>query len=192
MNDIHSSGSHLLNLINNVLDLSKIEAGKVELRSEDFDLPDVIDGVVKSLVPIAERRSITLDRNLADDVATVKLDKNKFRQILYNLLSNAIKFNNTGGKVLIETGRVNPDSFTLTVTDNGIGISQEDQKRLFIPFMQVDASTTRRHEGSGLGLALTKTLIELHGGRIEVESEVGQGTSFTVTLPLSLENLNDK
>jgi len=187
LNDIHASGLHLLNLINNVLDLSKIEVGKVELRLEDFDLSDTVDQLVKTLVPIAVKKGITITQLLTPEVPSICLDRSKFKQVLYNLLSNAIKFNNPGGTVAIESSKDGLNSFKIAVTDTGIGIAEKDQKNIFVPFLQVDTSLTRRHEGSGLGLALTKEIVELHMGKIEVKSAVDAGTTFTVTLPISLQ-----
>ena len=186
MQDIHASGSHLLQLINNVLDLSKIEAGKVELRPEPFNLANTIEGVMKVLHPVADNKSVKLVQRNSHDLTDVSLDKNKFRQILYNLISNAIKFNHPGGIVTVETTRVTNDSFRLEVADTGIGISREDQRKLFVPFAQLDTSLTRKHEGSGLGLALTKNIIELHKGTIDVNSAIGSGSVFSVTLPITL------
>ncbi len=186
MQDIHASGSHLLQLINNVLDLSKIEAGKVELRPEPFSLAEIIEGVLKVLHPVADKKSVKLVQRNSHDLKDVSLDKNKFRQILYNLISNAIKFNHPGGIVTVETTRLTNDSFRLEVADTGIGISREDQKKLFVPFAQLDTSLTRKHEGSGLGLALTKNIVELHKGTIDVNSAIGSGSVFTVTLPITL------
>jgi PAS domain S-box-containing protein len=189
LQDIHASGVHLLNLINNVLDLSKIEVGKVELRLEEFDLAETVDQLVKTLLPIADKKEIGITQIVSPDVASVCLDRSKFKQILYNLLSNAIKFNNTGGSVSIELTKASSNSFKIAVTDTGIGIAEKDQKNLFVPFLQVDTSLTRRHGGSGLGLALTKEIVELHLGKIDVKSAVGKGTTFTVTLPISLQKL---
>jgi protein-histidine pros-kinase len=187
LQDIHASGVHLLNLINNVLDLSKIEVGKVELRLEEFKLDDTVDQLTKTLLPIANKKEITITQLLSPEITTICLDRSKFKQILYNLLSNAIKFNSSGGSVSIESSKAGSNTFKLEVTDTGIGISEKDQKNLFVPFLQVDTSLTRRHEGSGLGLALTKEIVELHMGTIEVKSAVGKGTTFTVTLPISLQ-----
>jgi signal transduction histidine kinase len=187
LNDIHSSGLHLLSLINNVLDLSKIEVGKVELRLEESDLSETVDQVVKTLMPLAEKKGIRITQQLSTEITTICLDRSKFKQILYNLLSNAIKFNNVAGSVSIESVKAGSNMFKIIVTDTGIGIAEGDQKNLFVPFLQVDTSLTRRHEGSGLGLALTKEIIELHMGKIEVKSVVGTGTTFTVTLPISLQ-----
>jgi PAS domain S-box-containing protein len=185
MNDIHASGSHLLKLINNVLDLSKIEAGKTDLAVETFRIDEVIEGVVKNVNPIADKKNIMIEQLLAFDVKTVALDKSKFRQILYNLVSNAIKFSRDKVVVRIHTAAHKDDCFILTVADNGIGIAKEDLKKLFIPFVQLDAGLARQHEGTGLGLALTRNLVALHGGQITVKSILGNGSTFSVVLPVT-------
>jgi PAS domain S-box-containing protein len=184
LNDIHASGSHLLRLINNVLDLSKIEAGKADLRTESFDMDEVIDGVTKVLKPIADQKHVQIEQNLSAEIKIVRIDKNKFRQILYNLLSNAIKFSLDGGIVEIRTTRHGNEEFILKVSDGGIGISQENLKKLFIPFVQLDSGLARMHEGSGLGLALTKNIVLLHRGEIQVESTLGKGSTFSVIMPI--------
>jgi PAS domain S-box-containing protein len=184
LNDIHASGSHLLRLINNVLDLSKIEAGKTDLRPESFDVVEVIEGVTKVLRPIADKKHVQIEQSLSTEVGIVRIDKNKFRQILYNLLSNAIKFSQDNSMVRIETAQRGSTEFILKVSDSGIGISQENLKKLFIPFVQLDSGLARQHEGSGLGLALTRNIVILHRGEIQVESTLGTGSTFSVVLPL--------
>lgn len=185
LNDIHASGAHLLQLINDILDLSKIESGKSELSLESFDVREVIEEVVKVLQPVSGKKSVTITQKLAPKVASVTLDKHKFRQILYNLLSNGLKFNHPGGTVSIETA-VATNAFTVAVSDTGIGIPADSLKKLFIPFVQLDSGRSRQHEGSGLGLALVKSIVEMHGGDIKVESILGQGSTFTVTLPMKI------
>ena len=184
MNDIHASASHLLQLINNVLDLAKIEAGKVQMVTEAFNMAEAIDGVIKVLKPIADKKDIQINQNLSVAINEVTLDKNKFRQILYNLLSNAIKFSKANGIVTIETSKVNDNMFMLKVIDTGIGMAKENLKKLFIPFVQLDSGTARQHEGSGLGLALTKSIVELHRGEIRVESIADKGSTFSVIMPI--------
>jgi PAS domain S-box-containing protein len=188
LQDIHMSGSHLLQLINNVLDLAKIESGKVTLRIESFGLQAIIEGVVSALRPLAEKKALDITVNLLPELDTVELDKSRFKQILYNLISNAIKFNRVNGTILIASNLFQENSFTLRVTDTGIGITPQNLKKLFIPFEQVDSGTARQHEGSGLGLALTKEIIELHGGHIRVESIEGQGTTIVVNMPVKYSN----
>lgn len=184
LNDIHASGSHLLRLINNVLDLSKIEAGKTDLRPESFGMVEVIEGVTKVLRPLADKKHVQIEQSLSAEIDIVRIDKNKFRQILYNLLSNAIKFSLDNGIVRIETAPQGSTEFILKVSDSGIGISQENLKKLFIPFVQLDSGLARQHEGSGLGLALTRNIVILHRGEIKVESTLGTGSTFSVILPI--------
>ena len=186
LQDVHESGSHLLQLINNVLDLAKIESGKTELSVEIFSLSEVITGVINTLESIAAKKEVTIRLELSKTLPIVRIDKNKFRQILYNLLSNAIKFNREHGEVLISAMPHDTDSFMVRVTDTGIGINKENLKKLFIPFVQLDSGMARQHEGSGLGLALTKNIVELHHGQIGVDSEPGTGTTFWIIMPLHI------
>ena len=185
--DIHSSGIHLLHLVNDVLDLAKIESGKTELFISSFSLIESIQGVANILAPLAQKNSVHIGTNLSNEVDQVSLDKNRFRQILYNLSSNAIKFNKKNGDVMITTTRISNEMFEMRVSDTGIGISKDDFKKLFIPFVQLENFATRNTEGSGLGLALTKNLIELHGGQIELISALGEGTTFVIRLPLNVK-----
>lgn len=185
LNDIHASGSHLLQLINDVLDIAKIESGKTELSIESFDIKASIEEVIKILQPIAAKKSIEISFSLSEKINIISLDKNKFKQILYNLISNAIKFNHANGKVTIITAEDEPGFFIMKVTDTGIGIAAENMNKLFVPFVQLDSGTARMHEGTGLGLALTKTIIELHGGTIKVDSILKAGSTFSVILPVS-------
>ncbi len=187
---IHTSGNHLLHLINSILDLSKIEAGRMELSLEEFSLAEIFHEIMGSIKPIAHKRGISLD--LKDTVASpvIKVDKAKFKQILYNLLSNAVKFNKDGGKIMIDwdildepTGMTMQRYLYITVEDTGMGIKKDDIGKLFKEFEQLDPSVTREHGGTGLGLALTKKLVELHKGYIRVDSEPGKGCKFTVKLP---------
>jgi PAS domain S-box-containing protein len=186
LNDIHNSGSHLLQLINNVLDLSKIESGNTQLTIESFHIAEVIEEVINVLKPLADKKQIHISLQLSKVVDEISVDKNKFRQILYNLVSNAIKFNHIAGSIVLVTVPIGKVSFLMQVTDNGIGISKENLGKLFTPFMQLDSGTTRKHEGSGLGLALTKSIVELQDGTISVESEITKGTTFSVTMPLNI------
>ncbi|VAV84414.1 sensory box histidine kinase/response regulator [hydrothermal vent metagenome] len=187
---IHTSGNHLLHLINSILDLSKIEAGRMELSLEEFSLAEIFHEIMGSIKPIAHKRGISLD--LKDTIASpvIKVDKAKFKQILYNLLSNAVKFNKDGGKIMIDwdildepAGMTMQRYLYITVEDTGMGIKKEDIGKLFREFEQLDPSVTREHGGTGLGLALTKKLVELHKGHIRVDSEPGKGCKFTVKLP---------
>lgn len=187
LNDIHTSGNHLLRLINDVLDIAKIESGKTELTIESFSVTGAIEEVIKIVDPIARKKSISISLSCSKEINIVSLDKNKFKQILYNLISNAIKFNHDGGTVNIETETHLTNSFIMKIKDSGIGIAKENRSKLFVPFVQLDSGTARKHEGTGLGLALTKTIIELHEGKISVDSEVGKGTVFSVMLPVRYE-----
>lgn len=181
LSDILSSAQHLLSLINDVLDLAKIEAGRMELEHEAVDVPEVFAAMLALLRERADGKRLTLTA-LPGDVATITGDERKLKQILFNLLGNAIKFTEPGGAVTL-TAWAHPGAVTLSVADTGIGIRPEDQRNLFQPFTQVDASLARRHEGTGLGLALTQRLVELHGGSMTVESAPGVGSTFTVVLP---------
>jgi PAS domain S-box-containing protein len=178
----HDAG-HLLALINDVLDLSKIEAGRLELRLEEFPMAVAAAEVLSSIRPLAATKGIRLDSDL-DTRLALEADRLRFKEILYNLLSNAIKFTPSGGRVWIESSIVD-DSVCILVGDTGIGIKPEDQQEIFESFRQVSATTKGVREGTGLGLAITKRLVEHHGGRIWVESELGQGSRFFFTLRLS-------
>src|SRR6185295_2935337 len=134
--------------------------------------------------PIADKKNVRIEQSLSVEIGIVRIDKNKFRQILYNLLSNAIKFSLDNGIVRIETAPQGSTEFILKVSDSGIGISQENLKKLFIPFVQLDSGLARQHEGSGLGLALTRNIVILHRGEIQVESTHGTGSTFSVILPI--------
>ena len=180
--DIHTSGRHLLNMINDILDLSKIEAGTMDLDFETFSIVDTMDEVNTIVNALASKKRIHLIQEFDQDI-TVTADKTKFKQILYNLLANGVKFTNEGGRVTTKL-EISENSLLVRVIDTGVGISTEDQEMLFRAFTQVDTSKARAHEGTGLGLALTKRLIELHGGEIWVESTVGEGSTFSFTLPM--------
>ena len=180
--DIHTSGQHLLNMINDILDLSKIEAGKMELQIETFSVEEALEEVNTIINTLANQKQIQLSLEFDQDV-TMEADKVKFKQILYNLLSNAVKFTSEGGEVTTKF-EVSGSELLGRVTDTGVGISPADQEKLFQPFTQLDASKGRTHSGTGLGLALTRRLVELHGGKIWVESEEGKGSIFLFTFPL--------
>jgi signal transduction histidine kinase len=182
LQDILSSGRHLLSLINDILDLSKVEAGRLELELGRFDLPAALDNALTLVRERAARHGITLTLSVDERLGEVVADERKVKQILLNLLSNAVKFTPDGGQVgLAATGA--GDGVTIAVSDTGIGIAPEDQAAIFEEFRQVGPEDARRQEGTGLGLTLAKKLVELHGGRIRVQSQVGQGSRFTFTLP---------
>jgi signal transduction histidine kinase len=189
LGDILSSGRHLLQLINDVLDLSKVEAGKIEFYPEPFLLRNAIEEVRAVAVPMAQKKGIQVSLTIAAELGEVTLDQIKFKQVVYNLLSNALKFTDKGGHVDVQCDPHGSDQFTLAVQDSGIGIKPEDLKRLFREFEQIDSGAGRRYEGTGLGLALTRKLVELQGGGITVESEQGKGSTFTVTLPLVFQKV---
>jgi signal transduction histidine kinase len=188
LDDILSSGNHLLSLINDVLDLSKVEAGQVELEVAPFSLREALErGVVMVREP-AVKRGVRLSLELAPDVDLVDGDERRLRQVVYNLLSNAVKFTPEGGSVVAASARVNGE-VQISVTDTGPGISPADQDRIFEEFQQTDVGAEQR-EGTGLGLTLSKRLVELHGGRIWVESEPGHGSRFVFTLPITVPAKN--
>ena len=178
---VNRSGNHLLSLINDVLDLTKVEAGRLELQTEQLDLRTVVSESLAGLRPLADRKGLRLEADVQP--ATIAADRGRFRQILYNLLSNAIKFTPPGGTVQV-IGRTQGDVAAITVADTGIGIAPDDQPLVFEEFRQV-GDPEARQAGTGLGLALTRRLVEAHGGRIELESQPGHGSRFTVTLPLA-------
>ena len=185
LNDVLNSGRHLLQLINDVLDLSKVEAGKMELCPETFSIGTVIDEVCSMLQTMTQKKRISITSNVHPAVAEVTLDPQKFRQVLYNLLSNAVKFTNDGGQVEIVAAPRDHTHLCLGVRDTGIGIRREDVGKLFVEFQQLDSGMARRHQGTGLGLALIKKIIEFQHGTISVESHLGEGSTFTVLLPVS-------
>jgi signal transduction histidine kinase len=185
LNDILNSGNHLLQLINDILDLAKIESGKMAVSLQEFSPRQSIDEVCSILKPLMAEKKLELSTRVKPKLDVVTLDPLRFKQILYNLLSNAVKFTPAGGKVSIELAGKGRGRFTLTVADSGIGISRADLSRLFQEFEQLESGAGRHYQGSGLGLSLTKKLVELHGGEIEVLSELGKGSTFVVTLPYS-------
>jgi GAF domain-containing protein/anti-sigma regulatory factor (Ser/Thr protein kinase) len=181
LKDIHASGQHLLSLINDILDLSKIEAGRMELELTDFDLPMAIDNALTLVRERASRRGVTLTLRVGERVGSIRGDERKIKQVLLNLLSNAIKFTPEGGR--IEVGAAVLDgAVEVSVSDTGVGIALEDLDAVFEEFKQVGASAAKQ-EGTGLGLALSRKFIELHGGTIRVTSKVGAGSTFTFSLP---------
>ena len=182
LKDIYASGTHLLSLINDILDLSKIEPGRMELELTDFDLPAAIDSAVMLVRERAGRRSITLHTAVDARLGQVRADERKIRQVVLNLLSNAIKFTPEGGR--IEVRAVPRDGFVeVSVSDTGVGIAPEDQEAVFEEFRQV-GTAAKKVEGTGLGLTLRRKFVELHGGRIWVTSQVGAGSTFTFRLPV--------
>jgi len=183
LKDIHTSGRHLLSLINDILDLSKVEAGRMELELSTFDLPSALSNAMTLVRERAQRHNVALKLVADPTLGEVTADERKLKQILVNLLSNAVKFTPDGGRVEV-TAVCEPEAILIAVRDTGIGIAPEDQEAVFEEFRQVGRDYTRKSEGTGLGLALTKRFVELHGGRIRVESEPGKGSTFTFTLPV--------
>ena len=183
LQDIHSSGQHLLSLINDILDLAKVEAGRMELNLGTFDLPAAIANALTLIRERAMRHGIGLSVEVDSRLGELNADERKLKQILLNLLSNAVKFTPEGGKIKVVARRVD-DMVEIAVSDMGIGIALKDQATVFEEFKQVGSDYTRKAEGTGLGLALTRKLVELHGGTIRLESEPGKGSTFTFTLPL--------
>jgi len=182
LKDIYASGTHLLSLIDDILDLSKIEAGRMELELTDFDLPQAIDGALTLVRERAGRRGITLQATVDERIGEVLADERKIRQVVLILLSNAIKFTPESGR--IEVGAVPKDGFVeVSVSDTGVGIAPEDQEAVFEEFRQV-GTAEKKAERTGRGLPLCRKFIELHGGRIWVKSQVGAGSTFTFTIPV--------
>jgi len=182
LKDIHASGQHLLSLINDILDLSKIEAGRMELELTDFDLPTVIDNALTLVRERAGRRGIALHQAADEGLGQIRGDERKIKQVLLNLLSNAIKFTPDGGRIDVR-GRPVDGSVEVSVSDTGVGIAPEDQEAIFEEFRQV-GTAAKKVEGTGLGLALSRKFIELHGGRIRVQSQLGAGSTFSFTIPI--------
>ncbi len=185
LRSILASAETLLNLINDILDLTRIEAGKLELNLEPVELRSVLISVISVAKPRARDKKIQISTFLPTDLPTLRADPAKLAQILLNLLTNAIKYTHEMGKVGIEARALPTGVVEIRVTDTGIGIAREDIPRVFERFTQIDSSSTRNQGGTGLGLTITKDLIELHGGAIKVQSQLGKGTSFTFTMPMA-------
>lgn len=182
--DIHSSGRHLLQMINDILDLSKIEAGKMELQYESFLVSDAIEDVYTILKGLAKKKQLQLKTVIQEDVKDIEADRVKFKQILYNLLSNSIKFTPQNGTITTNAAIVD-GKMQVSVSDSGIGIKPEDREKVFKEFWQADSSFSRKYEGTGLGLALTRRIVEMHGGKIWLKSEYGKGSTFYFTIPVT-------
>jgi PAS domain S-box-containing protein len=180
---MHASAQHLLQLINDILDLAKVESGKVDLKAEPVDLAQVVSETTTIIKGLAAKRRIQLLTDVDPALGVVHLDPMRLKQVIYNYLSNAVKFTHVGGRVEVRLRAEDDQRFRIEVEDNGIGIKPEDQHRLFIEFQQLDASTGKRFAGSGLGLALTKRLVEAQGGTVGVRSVFGSGSTFFATLP---------
>jgi signal transduction histidine kinase len=184
LSDILASGRHLLSLINDILDLAKIEAGRMDLDVEDFDVAEAVTNAVVLVRERATRKSLVLATSLEAGLGSAQGDQRKVKQVLLNLLSNAVKFTPEGGHVEVRAQRLN-GQIEIAVTDTGIGIAEEDLDAVFEEFRQVGTDYSKKHEGTGLGLTLSKKFVELHGGRIWVKSQLGQGSTFTFTIPVN-------
>jgi signal transduction histidine kinase len=183
LKDILESGRHLLSLINDILDLSKIEAGRMELEPSEFDLPGAIDTTLLLMRERAGRKGIEVSRTIDAQLGILRADERKVKQVLLNLLSNAVKFTPEGGRIDV-TARAHDGVVEIAVADTGVGIAPEDQAAVFEEFRQV-GSAAKKVEGTGLGLALSRKFVELHGGRLWVTSERGAGSTFSFTIPLT-------
>jgi signal transduction histidine kinase len=180
--DIHDSGTHLLNLINEILDLSKLEAGHFELHEENVDIAAVIQTSKRLVEPQAEKGKVQLSEAVETDLPMVLADERRIRQVLINILSNAVKFTPEGGQVLVQS-LIRGDGIVIAISDTGIGIAPGQIGKAMEPFGQIDSKISRKYEGTGLGLPLAKRLVELHGGTLAVESALGVGTTVTIVLP---------
>jgi protein-histidine pros-kinase len=187
LGDILTSSRHLLQLINDVLDLAKVESGKMELRPESVDLQQLVGEVRDIVRGLAAAKHLSIDIQVDGEVAVVFLDPARLKQILYNYLSNAIKFTPDGGSITISIVPAGPDALRLDVTDSGIGIAEENFGKLFVEFQQVDASAAKKYQGTGLGLALTRRIAEALGGRVDVRSALGKGSTFSAILPRKID-----
>jgi signal transduction histidine kinase len=183
--DINSSGNHLLSLINDILDLSKVDAGRMELDISEFSIPLAIENALTLIKQRAGRHAIAVNMEVDEHLETFTGDERKFKQILLNLLSNAVKFTPDGGSISVNA-KLDTGNVEISVSDTGVGISPADQAGVFEEFRQVRDDVNRASEGTGLGLALTKKFVELHGGRIWVISALGEGSTFTFVLPEGL------
>ena len=183
LGDILSSGRHLLQLINDILDLAKVEAGKLEFRPEAVDVPRLVGEVVAILRTTSAHKQIRIDTQVDPSVSLLTIDPARLKQVAYNYLSNALKFTPTGGRVALRIKPHEVDQFKLEVEDTGIGIAESDLGRLFVEFQQLEAGAAKRHQGTGLGLALTRRLVEAQGGTVGVKSAVGEGSTFHACLP---------
>jgi signal transduction histidine kinase len=184
LKDIYASGQHLLSLINDILDLSKIEAGRMEVTLAPFHLPSALDNAVTLVRERAARHGIALELKIDPELGELVGDERKVKQVVLNLLSNAVKFTPEGGRISLKASRTD-GAVEIAVSDTGIGIAREDQAAIFEEFRQVGSDETRKQEGTGLGLTLAKKFVELHGGRIWVDSELERGSTFTFTLPMA-------
>ncbi len=183
--DIYKSGAQLLDIINDIIDLSKLESSAAELQEIVFDVNKMVQSSIKVLDSQLERSNLSLDLRLAEDMPHLYADKRSFKQIMMNVLSNAIKFTTEGGRITIETRKEISGAVSVVISDTGIGMDQEEIPRAFVPFEQIQCSIRRNYQGTGLGLALVKSLMDLHGGVVDVKSRKGVGTSVILRFPLN-------
>ena len=200
---VQTAGKHLLAIINDILDLSKIEAGKMELHTEPFDIESLIDNVISTIQPTIEKNFNVLEVKFEDKIGSIRADLTKVRQVILNLLSNAAKFTENGRITLtvreateeekpqVENGKSDRQYILISVADTGIGISPEQMENLFEPFTQADSSTTKKYGGTGLGLAISRHFCNMMGGNIGVESDLDRGSVFTVKLPVKIESYQE-
>jgi len=185
LNRVSISGKHLLGLINDVLDLAKIEAGQIKLAVDDYSMKNLVQNVVVGIESLAAEKSLELDVRVPDDLPVGRGDEQRLTQVLLNLAGNAIKFceeGRVGLEVMAENGE-----FIVSVSDTGPGIAADEQERIFEEFQQADSSSTKKKGGTGLGLAIAKRFVEMHGGRLWVESLVGEGSTFRFAVPVNVD-----
>jgi len=186
--NIVSSGNSLLNMIQDLLELAKAEAGRVEIKVERTSVQDLCSGLVASFSPMTNEKSLTVDLEVADEIPVIQTDVGKVQQILYNLLSNAVKFTPANGRIEVSAQMVDDMTVRISVSDTGAGIAEENIDKIFEKFRQIDGSITRQSDGTGLGLAISKELSELLAGTITVESKVGEGSVFSLEIPVSISH----
>ncbi len=187
--NILTSGNMLLDIISDLLDLNKIETGKMDIALEKISVPETIDEAINSIKEKAEKHKVVLKKEFDPDMEFIEADKHIFKQVLFNLLSNAVKFSKDEGGTVTITTRKEDDMARISVSDTGVGIREEDINKLFTQFPHIDSGLTRKIEGTGMGLAITKTLVELCGGKILAKSEFGEGSTFIFLLPLKAEKM---
>jgi signal transduction histidine kinase len=190
--NIVSSGRSLLNMINDLLDLAKAESAKMEIYIDKTSVPKLLEGLTAFFSPLTEQKTIKVRLDVADDIPPIETDSQKVQQILYNLLSNAIKFTPEQGRIQIAAMMRDDTTVRISITDTGPGISKEDQEKIFEKFHQLDGSITRKGEGTGLGLAICQQLADLLAASIDLESAPGEGSTFSLDLPVNLKILRDE
>lgn len=190
--EIHDAGTRLLDAINAILEIVNCDAGNLALCQTEFDIAGLIDSLAQEFAPIVASAGVQLINNVADDTLCVDGDEQRLRQALSGLMSNAVKFTGRGGVVRLSATQTKTDGLTITISDNGIGIAEEDLPRIMLPFEQVDSSLARNYEGLGLGIPLARAMVRLHGGDIAYESRLGEGTTVRLTLPADRLVLSEK